>query len=173
MKSLNLILFISVFCFACAEKKQDKSIESDEKMSLNSGPPAAAWQDECGFAFEFSTNKVFALGTIEIVELLVLNDSTYQVIYPKQPVTLKNVKFDNYEGKSWVSYDNSGLSNCIDKKNKEILFGPDRLKYRVLAKNVIEIQFPAKSTWHFHIISEREMEVSNGKKKVKLTEFVD
>ena len=173
MKSQLIILLFFVFCLGCAEKKQQENIDSFENVSQKSGPPAAAWQDECGFAFEFNTNKLFAIGTSDIVKFIVLNDSTYQVNYPNKPVSIKNVRFDTYEGKSWVSYGNSGLSNCINKKNKEILFGPDLLKYKILAKDVIEIQFPTKSTWHFYVISEREMEVSNGKKKVKLTEFVD
>ena len=83
------------------------------------------------------------------------------------------VRFDNYEGSSGVSYGNSGLTNCIDKKNKEILFGPDRLKYKMLAKDVIEVYFPNKSTWHFSGIAEREMFISNGKNKLNFTEFKD
>lgn len=174
MKSQLIILLFFVFCLGCVEKKQETNIDNVENVSANSGPPANAWQDECGFAFEFgSDNYFYALGNTKIVKLKILNDSTYQINYPKQPVRIKNVKFDNYEGKSWVSYDNSGLTNCIDKKNREILFGPDRLKYKMLAKDVIQINFPKKSIWHFTRISEEEMFISNGNIKLKFTKFMD
>lgn len=149
-------------------------MNNGENTTVNSGPPAAAWQDECGFTFEFeSNNYFFALGDTDLVKFTVLNDTTYQVNYPSHTVKLKNVRFANYEGSSYVSYGNSGLTNCIDEKNNEILFGPDRLKYKKIGKDVIEVRFPRKSSWYFTRISEREMIISNGKYKLKFTVFID
>lgn len=172
MKSSRLILVFFVLCISCVGKKQEAKNENSVNASVNSGPPAAAWQDGCGFAFEFESNYyLFALGSNDVVKFSILNDSTYQIIYPNHPIKIKKIRIDTYESKSWVSYGNSGLTNCIDKKNKEILFGPDRLKYKTLDKDMIEVRFPPKSTWHFTRISEREMFISNGKFKLYFTEY--
>ena len=131
-----------------------------------------AWSDGCGFSFELLKDSMWALG-IAFVKYERLNDSLFNITYPKNPMIIKDIRIDIYENSRFINFSNSGLGCCLDKNKNEIIFGADRLKFQKLSNNSIKIYFPQQSQWKISRVSEREIYINNERNRTKYTQFED
>jgi len=173
IKALLLITIIS--CNIESEKINPSKNEAEQDISLVQNMPTNninAWSDECGFAFELHSNSIWAMG-VENIKYERLNDSTFNIIYPNNPITINDVKIESSENSRYISFSNSGQTCCLDKNKNEIIFGADRLKFQNISKNSIQIFFPTNSIWEISRVSDRYIYISNKKNRIKYTAYND
>jgi len=166
-----LILYVVL---SCSQKKNtnvipniEEPIMSDKVKTYGIG---GAWADGCNFSFEFGDDYLFAFES-DFIKYKTINDSLIKIIYPNKPLIFKNCHLNSYEGSSFFSIGSMG--SCIDVKKKVIIFGGDRLKYKLLNENKIKIYFPKESYWKISWISDDEMVIENKNDKIKYTIFKD
>jgi len=153
-------------CHEEIKKPDSKHIENMPTNHIN------AWSDGCGFSFELLHDSIYALsGTFIKYERL--NDSLFNVIYPKYPMIVKDTRIDIYENNRFISFSNSGLTCCLDKNNNEIIFGADRLKFQKLSDNSVKIYYPEQSRWKISRVSDKEILIYNETNRTRYIEFRD
>lgn len=170
-----LLVTIIVSCNQGSKKTNTNPNEGINKMALSQEMPTShinAWRDGCGFSFELGNDTIWALGA-HIIKYNRLNDSLFEIIYPKYPTVIKDVRIENYENSRKISFSNSGLACCLDKTKNEIYIGADRLKFERLSNNSIKIFYPQQSRWKISRVSDREIYIYNEKNKTKYNRFQD
>lgn len=97
-----------------------------------------------------------------------INDSIIEIDYPLKPLETDANFLENSEdieiGKWGTGTGQS--SHTYSKKAKEIYFGSDLLKYKILENKRINIFFPKKSIWKIRLIK-NGFEVYNEKRSLK------
>lgn len=153
---------------------QSQDEERNESHSLQEMPTNRinAWSDGCGFSFELGNDFIWALGD-KYIKYERLNDTMFHIIYPKQPMVIKDIEIKFYNKSRFISFSNSGLTCCIDHEKNEIIFGADRLKFQKLSNNSIKVSFPQQSHWKISRVSEREIYIYNDRNRTKYSQFID
>lgn len=173
IKALLLTTIIS--CNIESEKINPPKNDAKQDISLVQNMPTNninAWSDGCGFSFELHSNSIWAMG-VENIKYERLNDSTFNIIYPNNPITINDVKIEFYENSRFISFSNSGQTCCLDQNKNEIIFGGDKLNFQKLSNNSIKVFFPTNSIWKISRVSDREIYITNKKNRIKYTAFND
>ena len=171
MKKKIFYSFLLIIVVGCNQKKSDQEVPETIKNEVSSNNIGGAWADDCNFSFEFNDDYLYALGG-DFIKYLRINDSLVKIIYPKKPKIIKNFTLNLNKNFNDISFDKS-MGCCIDVKKKVIIFGGDRLKYKLINENKIKVYFPKESYWKISRISSNEILISNKKNKVMYKEFQD
>jgi len=177
MKKYFIKVLMITTMLSCNETNKKTNPTQDEvrneKHSLQDMPTnhISAWSDGCGFSFELN-DSIWAFGD-KYIKYERLNDSIFNIIYPKQPMVIKDVEITFYEKGRYISFSKSGLGCCLDQNKNEIIFGADRLKFQKLSNNSIKVSCPQQSQWKISRVSEREIYIYNDRNRTKYSEFKD
>ena len=169
-------VFLITTILSCNEvsKKTEQTLNEDgnQTHSVQDMPTnhINAWSDGSGLSFELHNDSIWALGD-EFIKYERLNDSIFNIIYPKNPMVLKDIKIEIYENSRYMIFSNSGLSCHLDKN--EIIFGADRLKFQKLSNNSVKVYYPQQSKWKISRVSNTEIYIYNEKNKTKYRQFLD
>ena len=176
MKKYFIKVLMITTMLSCNEANKKTNPTQDEvrneKHSLQDMPTnhINAWSDGCGFSFELVNDSIWAFGD-KYIKYERLNDSIFNIIYPKQPMVIKDVEIEFYEKSRYISFSKSGLTCCLDQNKNEIIFGADRLKFQKLSNNSIKVSCPQQSQWKISRVSEREIYIYNDRNRTKYSAY--
>jgi len=180
-KFIIYFIIISTFfvagCNGCDKEKtpEDSLRESDLGSAIeNQGMPTNyinAWSDGCNFSFELGSDSIHAFGGT-FIRYKRLNDSLFEVFYPKTALVLHDVSIKKYENDRWISFSKM-TGCCLDPNQNVIHFGPDQLKFQILSKSSVKVFYPKKSIWKISRISDTEIYIYNEWNRVKYSQFLD
>lgn len=184
MKRKFIIYFITMStffvagCNGCEKVKPITNLGQESVLGStqeNEGMPTNyinAWSDACNFSFELWNDTIYALGG-NFIKYKRLNDSLFEVFYPKAALVLHDVSIEKYENNRYISFSNRMMGCCLEPNQNVIHFGPDRLKFLILSKRSVKVLFPKKSIWKISRVSDSEIYIYNDCNRVKYFEFLD
>ena len=179
LKILSFI-FIFLFMLGCSQNAnnqntqdtQDEMSSSNERSNEMPTNQINAWTDGCEIAMEFARdNTIWALDS-KTIKYSKINDSVFEIIYPKEPTIIKNIDIQTIGNLKYVSFHKS-LGNRINNEQNEIYFGADRLKFQTISKESIKVFYPSKSIWKIARISNSEIYIYNSSNKTRYQQFLD
>ena len=174
---ITISIFFVAGCNGCDKAKSGKNVVRESVLGSakeNQGMPTNyinAWADACNFSFELGNDTIYALGGY-FIRYKRLNDSLFEVFYPKTAFVLHDFSIEKYENDRCISFSNM-MGCCLDPNQNVIHFGPDRLKFQILSKRSIKVFCPKKSIWKISRISDSEIYIYNEWNRVKYSEFSD
>jgi hypothetical protein len=175
---IKISIFFVAGCNGCGKAKPIKNAVRESVLGStqeNEGMPTNyinAWSDACNFSFELLNDNIYALGG-NFIKYKRLNDSLFEVFYPKAALVLHDVSIEKYENNRYISFSNRMMGCCLEPNQNVIYFGPDRLKFQILSKRSIKVFCPKKSIWKISRISDSEIYIFNEWHKVKYSQFSD
>jgi hypothetical protein len=175
---IKISIFFVAGCNGCGKAKPIKNVVRESVLGStqeNEGMPTNyinAWSDACNFSFELLNDNIYALGG-NFIKYKRLNDSLFEVFYPKAALVLHDVSIEKYENNRYISFSNRMMGCCLEPNQNVIYFGPDRLKFQILSKRSIKVFCPKKSIWKISRISDSEIYIYNEWHKVKYSQFSD
>ena len=125
------------------------------------------WADETGMlALNFESDSTISFLDVQGITFEMLNDTLYKITYPEEPVIAELGPWNQFEFDSssivWCESQqfngfvatSSLYGNAFDVNTKDIMFGADRIKTKVLDKEKLKIYFPKESFWKIKSIND-------------------
>ena len=114
------------------------------------------WADESGMlALHFESDSTISFLDVQGITFEMLNDTLYKITYPEEPVIAELGSWNQFEFDSssivwcesqqfngFVTASGGMFGNAFDVNTKDIMFGADRIKTKVLDKEKLKIYFP-------------------------------